>query len=686
VPIALHFLRRKPRRDVVFPTLRFLAPTAARATRSQRLRRWLTLILRCLVILLFCLAFARPFLGQSRSATGRAVVVAVDNSFSMQARGRWEPLRAWALGQLEPLRGGDEAGLLLMNPTPRWLVAPTSDLARVRQELGQLAPGYEVTHYDPALRFAGEALLHTGFRDLAIAWMGDEQQAGWQGVDLAQPLPPGVRISFPPEPPPPTRHAAITAAVLEGSDDAERVRVSVTQYVPERDTRTLTITAAGQVLATQSVVLLAGHPNTFVLALAKPAAPAAVPPLRPGGFKLAFLPTPTAYGGRSAEEMKAELARHGDPGERPELALKVALDEDDLPADDAYYLTRPSAPGRAVVVGETQPASAGFDYLLQALSSASVNAVAPNNYGLLRKRYDSEWKRGMVVMVRGSAAFEPAAAEKLDKYLDAGGHAWIFVDGNPGEVAWLERNQVAVRRIPRPSEREALHLRNWNLAHPALAPLSSELDRLLAVSWYDGYAIESEDAVPLATWDDGSYALAEIDHGGRHFLLAGFMLDRRFTSWPVEPTFVGFVNSTTGWLAQLREPAGSWHVGDTVPLAGEGAWRTTDSPRGVAVLGVSGSVQPDAPGLYDREVAGRHQAYAVNVRTEESDLAPWRGPGSYLSLASSAPRTASADAGPRRVQLPREDAEAQGRVWWWLLAAALVLLLAEMGVSNRSNL
>ncbi len=110
LPIALHFLRSRPKNEIRFPSLRFLGESALRDTRKHRLRRWLTLALRVLVILLLAAAFARPFWKNKQAAHETALLVAVDNSMSMQTGQRWETLRQQALNLLDQLSPGIRPG------------------------------------------------------------------------------------------------------------------------------------------------------------------------------------------------------------------------------------------------------------------------------------------------------------------------------------------------------------------------------------------------------------------------------------------------------------------------------------------------------------------------------------------------------------------------------------------------
>ena len=73
VPIAVHLINRERKTVVPFPSLMFLQRVSYRSVRRQKLRHLLLFALRCLVLILFVGAFARPFF-----ARASAVAVAGD--------------------------------------------------------------------------------------------------------------------------------------------------------------------------------------------------------------------------------------------------------------------------------------------------------------------------------------------------------------------------------------------------------------------------------------------------------------------------------------------------------------------------------------------------------------------------------------------------------------------------------
>jgi len=631
LPVLLHFLRSRPKTIVHFPSLRLLGETAIRDTRKHRLRRLLTLLLRCLVIALLAAAFARPFWINRSTAHRHVLLIAMDNSMSMQATGRWETLREQALAQLSQLQTGDEAALLLMHPNPTWLVPFTEDLVHVRSALMNAQPGFEKTRYAPALQMAAETLSATPGGDRTIFWMADEQQTGWAGMDFAKTLPAGINLVFAAPSEAPQHQAAITSLSWAEAEKRDRVKVTVRLFAPLRDERTLTIFANGKPIASQSVSLQAGD-NTF------------------------------------------ELAAKDDPSIR---GLRVAMNADDLPADDAAWISSEKPATASVLLDQ----SAGPDFLAHALRSTSVLADGGFQPAPLPEK---EWPKGAVAILRGDQTFQKTAIEVLENFVNAGGAAWIFADGGAEQTAWLAKHGVTVtERLP---SEDAEHLRDWDPDHPALAAFAGQsLMPLLNVEFYQGFDLGGDALTPLANWPDGKIALAEWTYGGHRILLAGFPPTREATNWPTQASFVPFVHQAIRWLGSFSSVHDSFRVGEVIPLHAQGKWHALDTSVPMKDLDVNGSVRPSAPGLYEFVSAGKSQTFAVNIPEGESDLTPWPNPAQLAQLQSSQ-RTDAAQNHAATISLSDELSENQQRLWWWVLAICGVAILAELLLANRTAL
>ncbi len=471
--------------------------------------------------------------------------------------------------------------------------------------------------------------------------MADEQQLGWQSVNFSTPLPPGITFVTPPPVDPPARQAAIVKAAWKNAGDGLALHVDLRAYTPGQDTRQLTVSAGGKVLAKQAVTLTANQPNGVDVPLP--------------GF--------------------AAGATQG---------VTVALDPDDLPADDTFYLVHDADASTKIYL--TPPsADDDFDFLRHAIDATKSIEAAPLQAADLP---DAAWPANSVVIVRGDAPFQPPLDARLEAFLQAGGTAWLFLDGSPAQTDWMKRHHVDLKPVASKDD-VPLYLRNWDTGHPALAPLAEgSLTGLLDIEFYRGVALQGLGVTPLATWDDGTAAIAEVNTDGLRFLACGFGPDRTSNNWTLQGSFVPFVHAALVWLSHQQRGGDDRRVGDAIALPGDGTWKSLEGPGAKDETTVSGSVRPQAPGLYQFTAAGptaRTRLYAVNVKNDESDPALWPTPADFAALthpAAGAPQPQVASVAPA---LSGEDAENRQRVWWWLLALAIILILVELRLANRTS-
>src|SRR2546423_8747990 len=101
LPVLFHLIRRTSREKTLFSSLMFLMPTPPRVTRRSRLENIFLLILRCVVLCLLALGFARPFIqrpvqADPKSGAARKLLILLDSSASMRRGNVWAAARCQA--------------------------------------------------------------------------------------------------------------------------------------------------------------------------------------------------------------------------------------------------------------------------------------------------------------------------------------------------------------------------------------------------------------------------------------------------------------------------------------------------------------------------------------------------------------------------------------------------------------
>ncbi len=201
-PLLAHLLSRRRAVPALFPTIRFLREAVEQGRRHLRLRDRLLLALRCLILGLIVLAFARPVWERATIAAvdegaGRHVVIVLDRSASMNrtvgGTTLFEQGRNAAdqtLAALDP--GRDLVSIVLVDSRPGLLAGePTAAIGSLRQRLSGIDPTWQRAAADRALELARLELHRAregpmGARRAAVVEVfSDLQQSAWPARSLA---------------------------------------------------------------------------------------------------------------------------------------------------------------------------------------------------------------------------------------------------------------------------------------------------------------------------------------------------------------------------------------------------------------------------------------------------------------------------------------------------------------------
>jgi hypothetical protein len=700
LPVLFHLIRRTSRERTVFSSLMFLNPTPPRITRRSRLENIFLLLLRCIVLCLLALSFARPFIqrplqADPKAGAGKRTLILLDTSASMRRGGLWAEAQAKAGKVLRQAAPNDQVALFTFDRQvgrvlnfEQWTATGESERAGLAvKRVSELTPGWSGTHLGNALVTAAEAMEEgrgvekEGFASRQVVVISDLQEGSRLDNLQGYEWPKGVELRIEPVKSRRLSNAGLqlvteTAEGEKGQADAgPRVRVS-NSADSKREQFQIGWARAGQT----------GFIGTPVEAY--------VPPGQSRILKAPKLPP-----GQSADR------------------LLLTGDEEEF--DNVAFVATPKAQQVNLLFAgtdaEKDPAQCLF-YLKKAFQQTpredvQVTAWAPNGPAPAE-----QWERAPLVISTEAASVEQFKA--LNGFLKKGKVVLLVLKGaaeagrSISEIAGI--NAVNVEEAPVDSY---AMLGQIDFEHPLFAPFASpKFSDFTKIHFWKHRRVGVEQipaAKVLARFDNGDAALSQIPVGGGSLLVLASGWHPADSQLALSSKFVPLLYSILEQSGGFSTPLSQYLVGDPVPLpgleAGTNAAVVVRKPDGSQARVATGEkfTQTDLPGVYTvfaadsgsaseptavrvsssggqsnqpaSTASGASFQFAVNLDPAESKTAPLALEQlERLGVAVKFQPTQTAAQRQRQQQhLQAAELEQRQKLWRWLIVAALVLLVME---------
>ncbi|WP_447637521.1 vWA domain-containing protein [Flavobacterium microcysteis] len=135
IPILVHLFQLRRFKKEYFTNVHFLKELAIQTRKSSRLKKWLLLLTRLFLLACLIIAFAQPFF-QAKDSKGitNEMFIVLDNSFSMQAKGKQGELMKRAVQELLENAPENQTFSLITNSEIFW----NTDIKSIQRELQNL--------------------------------------------------------------------------------------------------------------------------------------------------------------------------------------------------------------------------------------------------------------------------------------------------------------------------------------------------------------------------------------------------------------------------------------------------------------------------------------------------------------------------------------------------------------------
>lgn len=646
LPLYLHLLKRQTRTPRHVSSLMFFESRTQSSTRHRRLHYLLLLSLRLLLLLLLILAFANPFVNRNAAtlASGRMVLLAIDNSFSMRAGNRLEDAKAAAMRVLGG-KGAARAQVATFGSQLHFLTQPIEDQAALRAAVQSIQPGDSHGNFGELAR-ALRALAESVRTPIELHLFSDIERTEMAANFSDMALPDNVKLtvhSVTAKPEPNWTVESVDAPGQVWGKDAKPVRVQavVAGYGAPAAQRTVSLVVNGRTTVTKAVQVPAN-----------------------GKVTVEFPNLEVPYG-FSRCEVKIDSA-------------------DTLPADDLRrFAVERSDPQKALLVHNYGDNRSPL-YIGAALSAAAQSAFSLESINV-NEAADRQPSNYAFIILSDLGSVPSLLENSLTGYVRAGGSLLIAAGTSAGG-----RSQIPIFGA------HVTESRDYNRVPDRFMSVGASDSSFAGVGKADGWAgvkffyalnVDPGAARVIVRLGDQTPLLLEKRIGEGRVLLLTSGLDNLTNDFPLHPAFVPFIEQTARYLAGTGRQGGAQLVDAYLDLRS-----TKEKGRGVEITDPEGkrplslseaasaqSFQLTEAGYYQLRLAdGRQNLVGVNPDPKESNLdvipddvlALWQGNGGQSSQEAQAAGSAP----------PRKTPQS---FWWYVMLLVLASAVAESVLASR---
>ncbi|MEE2708901.1 MAG: BatA and WFA domain-containing protein [Gemmatimonadota bacterium] len=670
IPILIHLFHRQRVSTVEFSSIAFIKHLNLHQSQAMKLRQWLILLMRTLIIILAVLAFARPtiegsfwsFLG-SGVHQKTAVALVMDSSYSM-GNGDQAPFnlaKAAGLRMLNVLEDGDEVVMVLTAKPPRAIQdRPILGIDRMRTALQDTEVSNGSGDIGTALNLASSVLNNTTILNREIYLITDLQRNDWQSLRQTAPflnIDPDMHVYIVPVDSPPIENVSIDGVSMSGQLVATNQPNSVVATFTNR---------SGDPVRGRNI-------GVFVDGIKRGSQAISLEPGESGNVRFGVsLNTPGEYSGY------------------------VELDHDDQLKDNRRYFTLTVPEAINVTVLSTGEAG----YFLQQVLSPVGPMQTPVNVRTASENVlnGDQLTDTDVIVLDGDLSLSGPQLTSLDRYVTAGGGLVIFLGSGVNTTTYNTSLLPAVfdctiqNRVGAPGQRQSyLSLGDMDYGHPVFNVFQEQSGTIPdSPRFYSSYHLNvNPQTRVIARFSDGVPAVVEGRNGRGKALLIASTPNTQWSDLPLKSLFVPLMHRSVRYVhADFNGSGAATLVGSPVERIVD--WAEQDEPVTVehpsgnseglrpvsTISGMSVVVsRTEETGVYVLRSGVRSLgAFAVNVNTNESDQTQLTQSevGTYLDGVDHS--ILSPDTSPEQALFE----SSQGfEIWKALLWAALLMIVLE---------